>query len=280
MLRSLYGWSSVLSVEFVKPLSSQMAIAGDLLEVKLAEDFRFGPKLIAAKDSLVRGHIVDSESARTLTRSAISSERRLKSRGRLTLQFDEIIDQNGRRWPIQAKPSPRLKNQVALDKSSSRCIETDALGRIVKSEAVLTGGLKATATAAQIAGYAPVPGTFLFSTLAPAVAMGAVGAASPSVVYNKPIDDTTENRREKGAAYGFMTSLPGAFLVKSIIEKGNEIELLPGDKLTLNVCIKESGYQLPPGEKLSVNAQLMRSTPSRRLYPTGYNQQRHLNPAM
>jgi hypothetical protein len=254
-------------VEFVAPVSTGSAKVGDPVETKLAQDFRWGYQLIAAKDSVVRGHVTETESARTLTSSALSSERRLKSRGRLSVQFDEIIDQDGRRWPIQGNPSPRQKTVAPINHSCVRYVEADADGRIVKAEANLAGGLKATANAVKVVSMVPVPGAVLVSALAPAVAMGAVGAASPSIAYDKPVDANTEHRRAKGAVYGFFSNLPGAVVVKSVIEKGNEIALVPGDHLTVNVCIKEAGDIPTPGQQLNVNGKVIEMTPTKRLYP-------------
>lgn len=272
LIKVLNGWSSVATVEFVAPLSTGTARVGDLVEAKLEQDFRFGPQLIAGKDSLVRGHVTEVESARTLTSSALSSRRRLKSRGRLSLQFDEIIDESGYRWPILATPSPRQKNDATIDRSSARFVEADADGRIVKAEAGLAGGLKATSNAAKVVSMVPLPGTLVFSALAPAVAMGVVGAASPSVAYDKPVEASTEHRRAKGAAYAFLSNLPGAVVVKAVVEKGNEIELAPGDRLTLNVCIKDTGYRLPPGEQQTVNGRVMNLRAIKRLYPASYSE--------
>jgi hypothetical protein len=270
LLKTLYGWSATIEVELTSRISSKTAKVGDLVEAKLSQDFRFGNQLIAPKNSVVRGHIDTTQSARTLTRSVLSTERTLKSKGLLAIQFDEIIDTSAkRRWPVTAKPSPRQRYAGEAKGSSQRVIEVDKDGQIVKAEAELTGGLKNAATATKIATMIPLPGTILFNSLAPAIAMGAVGAASPSVAYDKPVDEDTGSA--KGAAYGFFSNLPGAFIVKSVVEKGSEINLLPGDPLTLNVCIRESGTQLPQSEQLAVSATVLgrKPTQSRRLYPAG-----------
>ena len=269
LLKTLYGWSATIDVEITSRISTRTAKVGDLVEAKLSQDFRWGSQLIASKDSLVRGHITTAQSARTLTRSAISGERTFKSKGLLAIQFDEIIDAKGRRWPVRATPSPRQKYAGNSEHSSRRVIDVDKEGNIVKAEAELTGGLKATSNVTKVATMVPIPGTMLFTTLAPAVAMGAIGAASPSVAYDKPVDEDTDHRRVKGATYGFLSNLPGAFIVKSIVEKGSEIDLFAGDPLTLNVCIKETGTKLPPGEQLAVSGKVLNRKPiqTRRLYP-------------
>ncbi len=269
LLKSLYGWSSTVEIEITSRISTKSARVGDLVEAKLSQDFRWGPQLIAAKDSLVRGHVTLTQAARTLTRSAISGERRLKSRGLLAIQFDEIIDPNGRRFSVRATPSPRQEHTGKEEHSTKRAIEVDDEGRIVKAETELAGGLKATSNATKVATMVPLPGTVLFTTLAPAVAMGAVGAASPSVAYDKPVDDDIDHRRMKGATYGFLSNLPGAFVVKSVVERGSEVDLLPGDLLTVNVCIKEPATLLPPDEQLSVNGKVLSrgQRGPQRLYP-------------
>ncbi|HEY9683799.1 MAG TPA: hypothetical protein V6C86_19615 [Oculatellaceae cyanobacterium] len=279
LYKALYGWSSVVTVEFVAPLSTATAKLGDVIETKLVQDFRWGSQLIASKGSLVRGHVVEICSARTLTHSALSTDRTLKQRGRLSVQFDELVDQSGKVWAIKALPSPRQKNSKDVSKSSRRYVECDDEGRIVKAEAGLAGSLKGASNTAKVVTMLPLPGTVLFTTLAPAVAMGAVGAASPSIAYDKPVAATDDHQRAKGAAYGFFSNLPGAFVVKSVVEKGSDIELLPGDQLAVNVHIQDTGYRLPPGRQLSVNGTLLnqKSAPIKRLYPV--NPQSNLHPA-
>lgn len=279
LYKALYGWSSVVIVEFMAPISTATARIGDVVETKLVQDFRWGPQLIAGKDSLLLGHVVEICSARTLTHSALSGERTLKQRGRLSVQFDELVDQNGKVWAIKALPSPRQKNSKDVSKSSRRYLECDEEGRIVKAEAGLAGSLKSASNTAKVMTMVPLPGSMLFTTLAPAVAMGAVGAASPSIAYDKPVDATDDHQRAKGAAYGFFSNLPGAFVVKSVVEKGSEIDLLPGDQLTVNIHILDTGYRLPSGRQLNVNGTVLnqKSAPIRRLYPA--NPQSNLHPA-
>jgi hypothetical protein len=270
LLKNLYGWSATIEVVFTSSVTTKTAKIGDLVQGKLSQDFRWGPQLIAAKNSVVRGHVTDTQSGRTLTHSAVSSKRTLRTHGLLSVQFDEIIDTNGRRWPIRATPSPRQQSASKEEHSTRRVLQVDATGHIVKAEAELAGGLKAAADATKVATMVPIPGTILFTSLAPAVAMGAVGAASPSVAYDRPIDKDTNNSRVKGSAYGFFSNLPGAFVVKSVVEKGTDVALIPGDPLTLNVCIIETGHQLPRGEQLAVSGQVLNRTRTRRLYPASH----------
>lgn len=264
---TLVGWSSVMSVELTAPINTNSARVGDAVEGKLAEDFCWGSQTIAAKDSPVHGRVTEVDDARTLSHAVLSSERRLKSRARLAVQFDQIVDQTGMVWPIKGIPSPRQSNVATINKSCVRAVKCDADGGIVKAEACLAGELKTLSNTAQVASMVPIPGTLLLTTLAPAVAMGAVGAASPSIAYNKPVDENTKHRRAKGAAYAFLTNLPGAFFVRSVIEKGNEIELIAGDRLTVNVCIEHPGTTTAGDDEKSVNARVINLHPVNRLYP-------------
>jgi hypothetical protein len=131
----------------------------------------------------------------------VSGECTFKSKGILAIQFDEIVDAKERRCPIRATQSPRRKYASNSEHSSRRAIAVDKEGN-VKAEPELTGGLKATSDVTKVATMIPLPGTLLFTSLTPAVAMGAVKAASPSVAYDKPIDEDRKNRRMKGATYG------------------------------------------------------------------------------
>jgi hypothetical protein len=266
LLKQLYGWSATIVVSFTKPISTKDAKFGDVVEASLVNDFAWGNKLVAPKNSLIRGHITESTSARTLSKSTLSDDRRFRTRGCLGIQFDEIIDLDGHRWPIKATPC-RQSKMTAIDANSARILQVDSLGRVTKSENALTGGLKAASTATRVATFAPIPGAMVVTAIATPVAMGTIGAVSPSVAYNKPVDPDVKNRRLKGAAYAFVTNLPGAFFVQSLVEKGNDIEIKEGDTLTLSAALMESGYGLPPGEALQVNGKLVEATNRQRLYP-------------
>jgi len=266
LLKQLYGWSSTIMIVFSKPVSTKTAKFGDVVEGSLVNDFTWGNRVVAQKGSVIRGHVTESTGARTLSNSTLSDDRRFRTRGCLGIQFDEIIDLDGHRWPIKAIPC-RQTNTTAIDSNTARIIRVDALGRVTRSENDLAGGLKVASNTARVATFAPVPGAIVVSTIATPVAMSTVGAISPSVAYYKPVDEDVKHRRLKGAAYGFVTNLPGAFFVQSLVEKGNEIEIKEGDSLTLTAALIESGYRLPPGETLQVNGQVVKVTDGRRLYP-------------
>jgi hypothetical protein len=76
--------------------------------------------------------------------------------------------------------------------------------------------------------------------------MGTGAAIDPAFAYNKPVESDADHKRLKAIAYAIVTNLPGAFFVQSVVEKGNEIELMPGDELALDVCLKGGGVAVQP----------------------------------
>ncbi len=270
--KMLYGWRSTLAVAIETPVNTKSAYPTQMVEARLAQDFRFGNNLIASQNSLVRGHIVDITSPRTLSKAAGSSDRRFNSRACLVLQFDELIDQNGRRWPIVAKPC--MQDNITNSESSPshlREVKVDRQGRIVKAEAALTKVQKNTFNAARVATMLPLPTTVLMNVVGVPAVLGVAGAASPSFAYNKPVEAKNTDTRAKAAAYAFITNVPGAFFVQSVVEKGDQIVLLPGDQLVLDVSIRESGYRYPTttatATALSVSGSVVTPDPVRRYYP-------------
>jgi hypothetical protein len=268
LLKGLYGWRTTLAVTIESPVTSKTAIIGDMVEARLSQDFRFGRNLIATQNSLVRGHIVSIIAPRTLSAAVMSHERKFNSRACMTLQFDEIVDQDGRRWPIVATPCQQ--NNVITNRSKSgRQVKTDAQGRIVRASATLSQNQKTAYNATKVATMVPLPTTILINAIGVPAAMGVVGAASPSVAYNKPVQGSDSHTRTKAAAYAFVTNLPGAIFVQSVVEKGDEVELLPGDELMLNLAIRENGYRFPPSNTdLNVTgAVVVAPKKTNRLYP-------------
>jgi hypothetical protein len=237
----LSGYHVVVYIVLTNSLDSKNAKLGDPIQAALRDDLIIGGKIYARKGMQVRGHVSLYVPPRTLSQSLLTSDRRLNSRAALQIKFDEIVDANGARIPINGL----LSQQSVLlpgPYSHLREIKVDKNGQIIKAEPVLSQGETIAFTTARVATVVPLPidgltGIVINVAGIPA-AMGLAGAADPSFAYNKPIDPNLKHRRLKAMLYAFLTNLPGAFLVQSVVEKGEQILLKAGDELALDLAVK------------------------------------------
>jgi hypothetical protein len=238
LIPSLNGWQIVAPIIFADTIDSKTAKAGDVIEGRVLEDIRFGNYLIANKDSLIRGHIIACGEPRRRAVAIVSSERRMKWRGFIQIQFDEIVDKEK---CIFIQGIPCKQKTISQDTGSqAQALEVDAEGRIIKSEETLTGSMKMASVSTQVAASVPVPGNIIFGKIAAPIVMGAIGAASPSIAYSRPIADD-ESSHIKGMMRGIVNGLPGVPLIR----KGNDVIIFPADQIMINICFKDTGYRLP-----------------------------------
>jgi hypothetical protein len=57
-----------------------------------------------------------------------------------------------------------------------------------------------------------------------------MGAANPSFAFMKPVGTNVRHRRLKGFAWGFLSGVPGSWLIEDTVVKGNEAIIKPGDE--------------------------------------------------
>lgn len=266
-VKDLMGMRAVVPVVIENRIDSQTAVAGDRIEARLQNDLAWGSTILARKNARVFGHIVSVESPRTLSHALFSADRKIQPRGCISLQFDAIMDADGKIVPIEALPC-RQKEYWHNAPGSQREVRVDNQGRVIRAEPALSEGQKMAVNAGRVVTFAPIPASLAVNIVGIPAAMGTAGAVSPSVAYNKPVDQSVEHRRLKGFTYAFLTSLPGAFFVQSLIEKGNYVVLNAGDLLMIDLCIKDTPYSHLPEPMLSVNGEIIsnRTIPTR-LYP-------------
>ncbi|MBP9092777.1 hypothetical protein KBI23_17270 [bacterium] len=204
-------------------ISSKNAHKGDGLEARLKFDLKIGDRLIAKKGSAVQGHINYALPARSVMHSLISSNRWYRNSGCLGVEFDEIVTEKGEHLPLVATPAKAalfIKN-----KAEGRVLGVNHLGQVagpweqqLKYKAVRIG---------LNAAMAPV-GVFSFGAMP--VALGLMGAANPSFAFMKPVGTNVRHRRIKGFAWGFLSGVPGSWLIEDTVVKGNEAIIKPGDE--------------------------------------------------
>jgi hypothetical protein len=236
------GWKMIVHVSLQSELNSASCKPGDPVWGLLDDDLKWGAKLIAARNSLVKGHIVLVRPSRTLAKAIISSERRLRTEGSITIKFDQIEDPvNGTSWPIDGKIC-RWDNIVSTTGGGWRQIEVDKQGRILKAGPSLSRAEQEAFFIARVATFAPIPGSMWLDLALMPVAMGIAGAAYPSFVYEKPVNLKEKNFREKAFAYGFVTNLPGAAVVEACVQKGQNSDIRCGDQIAIDLTFKENPY--------------------------------------
>jgi hypothetical protein len=283
----LRGLSRIMQVQLTTCFDSKTAFPGQPVQAILLEDFRLGEYKIAAAGAILNGQITSSTPARTLANASRDGSRRFRSRGCVSLQFDEIIDAAGKHVPITGT----LVKQLGVVPGKKRWeIRVDNQGRIVKSERALSPERQRTYNVARVAEMVPIPipGNFLLvNMVAVPIAIGVGGFADPSFAYNKPIDDDVAHRRLKGFEYAFLSNLPGAFYVQAFTEKGNEVVLKAGDQLAVNLAIGSkktdeadtTKIALQDGsEGLDPTPLIVPSNGGTRLVPSGAAAKPHLMP--
>ncbi len=204
-------------------LNSKTAKKGDRIEARLKYDLKIGDKLIAKKGSVVRGHINYALKARTILHSMVSPERWYRNSGCIGIDFDEIINENGEHIPCAAAPA--RAGRVIKNKAEGRELGVNHNGQVtgpwaqqIRYKAVRVGLNFAMAPA----------GVFSFGAMP--VALGLIGAANPNFAFAKPVGLNVRHRRLKGFAWGFLSGIPGSWLIEDTTIKGQEAIIKPGDE--------------------------------------------------
>lgn len=240
-LHEVYGWKTIEHVCLETDLNSKTAKPGDIVWGLLDDDCKWGSKLVAARDSLIKGHIVEVGEPRTLFRASLSSDKRYHSDGSISIQFDEIIDQDGQSWPIVG----RLCRLFDLkDSSSGRpwLLKVDKNGDAIKGGLTLSETEKSIFLAGRIATAVPIPVGIAINVVGVPAVLGAVGAAYPAFVYNRPVDLKEKGVRSKAFVYGFVSNLPGAFAVAACVQKGSDVLLNAGDQIVVDLTFRDNVF--------------------------------------
>ncbi len=241
----LIGHRLIATIVFKSSLNSHTAYIGNPILATLKDDLIMNGRKIAPKGALVKGHISSVATARTLAEAAASSDRRYRSRGAVRIQFDQITAEGGVSIPISGLLSRQLV-VIAAGTPQRREISVRDNGLIMRAEPSLSPEKRHAYNAARALTIAPVPASLLVNVAGPSLAMGAGALVDPAFAYNKPVDPSSSHKRLKAFTYAFVTNLPGAFYVQSVVEKGNEIELKEGDELALDICLKGDGAIAQP----------------------------------
>ena len=204
-------------------INSKTAKKGDRVEARLKYDLKIGDKLIAKKGSVVRGHLNYCLKARTILHSLVSPERWYRNSGCVGIDFDEIVNEKGEHIPCFAAPA--RAGRVIKNKAEGRELGVNHNGQVtgpwaqqLRYKAVRVG-----------LNFALAP-TGVFSFGAMPVALGVIGAANPNFAFGRPVGLNVRHRRIKGFAWGFLSGIPGSWLIEDTTVKGQEAIIKPGDE--------------------------------------------------
>jgi hypothetical protein len=236
-------------------VTSKTAKRGDPFEARLKYDLKIGDRLIARKGALVRGHINYALRARCAMHSLISPERWYRNSGCIGVSFDELISENGEHIPMVATPAQCAR--VVKNKYEGRVLGVNHLGQVTGpwSQQLRYKAIRIGLNAAM----APA-GVFSFGAMP--VALGVIGAVNPSFAFMKPVGQNVRHRRIKGFAWGFLSGVPGSFLIEDTVVKGQEAVIMPGDEFLAEFKQEftgepETDASLMPGASTKVHGQVL-----------------------
>ncbi|HEY9790516.1 MAG TPA: hypothetical protein V6D22_08975 [Candidatus Obscuribacterales bacterium] len=237
-------------------ISSKTARVGDPVLGRLKYDLKIGDRLVAAKGSLVQGHVDYALKARTPVRCTLSTHRWTMTSGCVGLMFDQIINEQSQHIPLVAEPA--RAPLTVKNKNEGRVFGVNEKGEIaapysmqVKYMAIRMG-LNAAMTPAGVFSFGAMP-----------VALGLIGAANPSFAFGKPIGRNVRHRRLKGFFWAALSGVPGSFLIEGTTVKGEEVIIKPGDEFLAEMQQDFTGEpateaEMSVGAERKVHGQLMR----------------------
>lgn len=236
--------------------TSRTGKVGDRVEARLKTDIIIGDKVIAGKNSQVVGHISSAHKARRILIAQLVPKRWMRANGAIGLRFDEIVNHDGEHIPLVGAPARMAR--IIENKAEGRVLGINHNGEIA---APLSTQLKNQGIQLAIRGAAGAGG--VFSMGAVPVIFGLIGAIQPSFAFLHPVGQNVPHRRLKGFGMGFLSGLPGGFLVADYILKGVEAQVKPGDEFLVEFKQDFDGRpattaELQPQERMKVRAEVVR----------------------
>jgi hypothetical protein len=224
-------------------ITSRTAKKGDPVHGRLKYDLKIGDRHVAKKGSVVRGHLNYALPARTPMHAMLSPNRWYRNSGCLGITFDEIISENNEHIPLVAEPARQAL--YVKNKGEGRVLGINHKGQIVgpfsqwaRYKAIRVG-----------MNFAMAPlGAMSFGAMP--VALGVIGAANPSFAFMKPVGLNVRHRRLKGFAWGFLSGVPGSWLIEDTTVKGQESVIKPGDEFLAEMRQEFTGEPASDAEML------------------------------
>jgi hypothetical protein len=231
-------------VRIVSELNSKTCKVGEVVEAQVRVDVKIGGKMIAPKGTRVVGHVAAAHPARRILVAELSTKRWFRAAGQIDIQFDEMITHDGKHIPLMALPAKQPR--IVVNKNEGRVMGVNAKGGVASP---LSIQLREQGIHLAIRGAASAAGVFSFGAVP--VAYAALGAMNPSFAFLKPVGKNVPHRRLKGAAMGFVSGLPGGFLIADTIIKGPEAAIKPGDEFLVEFKQDFTGEEATDAEMLA-----------------------------
>lgn len=224
-------------------INSRTAKKGDAVHGRLKYDLKIGDRLVAQKGAVVRGHLNYALPARTPMASMLSTNRWYRNSGCLGVQFDEIINDKNEHIPLVAEPARQAL--YVKNKAEGRVLGINHKGQIagpwsqqLRYKAIRVG-LNFALAPAGVMSFGAMP-----------VALGVIGAVNPSFAFMKPVGTNVRHRRIKGFAWGFLSGVPGSWLIEDTTVKGQEAVIKPGDEFFAEMRQEFTGEPASDAEML------------------------------
>lgn len=247
-------------VVITSEITSKTAKKGEAIQARLKYDLKIGDRLVAKKGAVVTGHLDYVLPARSTLHSLVSPTRWYRNSGVLGISFDEIINEKSEHLPLVARPA--RKALIVKNKGEGR-----VLG--VNHDGLVTGpwSQQLRYKAVRIGLNAALAPAGVFSFGAMPVALGVIGAANPSFAFMKPVGLNVRHRRLKGFAWGFLSGIPGSWLIEDTVVRGQEAVIKPGDEFLAEFKDEFTGEaatdaMLLPGASTKVRGQI--ETPTKK----------------
>ena len=239
-------------IRVMTAIDSQSARVGAAVEATLSESLLMTETYNAPPGSRVLGRIAEIDAPRTQAQSALSSDRRLKTDSSLGIVFEEIICPDGQCFRINGRLA-KQKKVVPLASGHIRTISVNGEGQLVTAKEALSVPERARNIVFQNALQLATLATGGASLVIAPVALGAVGAVSPTFASNRPVDPQCKHPRLKGFLDGVVDAIPGAPVVQAFVVHGDKTGLLAGDELLMSCAPLSGNVLLPPGVQTGVH---------------------------
>lgn len=243
-------------VVLVSSHTSRTCKIGDRVEARLKSDIYIDDRLVAKEHDRVVGHVASAHKARRVLIAQLAPKRWMRANGAIGIKFDEFITYQGEHVPLTAAPARMAR--IIANKAEGRVLGVNHKGELV---APLSTQLKNQGVQLALRGAAGAGG--VFSMGAVPVVFGLIGAAHPSFAFLHPVGQNLPHRRLKGFGMGFLSGLPGGFIIADWFLRGVESVLKPGDQFLVEFHQDFNGEaastaQLQPQERMKVKAEIAR----------------------
>lgn len=222
-----------LSISLQTPFSSKIAKIGDPVLAKLKTQLFLDQNTIIQPGAFVEGTITAVDPARSELKAKVSTDHWLDADGAISLQFNSILMDAGRKLRIDAVPAAN----TAVEEATSRNVDL-----VVDRNGEIT--VKGTSKKSKAFGVVVDGIGLVTSPVTSMMVSGVAGAIDPNYSLNSKEMKNSKHKRVKGFFKGMANGLPGAGLVDSAFGKGVDVDLDIGD--TIQLTLRQNATVIEP----------------------------------